>query len=264
MQSMDAGIEIFRQDSAETLNDKPDERHRALIDSVMLSMSSENNLIACARYVMPLATGLFFLLNLCVRVTHCDISPSKWSDQGMFVASEFLSLSWQARQTKLLKLDLEVPDLEGPQALEGTRVSTSESRIPQEEHTQGSSLQEETLPIRTGPPLVVSQAFLEAQGQRLGSVLVFSSCLLPAQKDTLSDFPSKLPQSRWPQHVRSVAEPIPCEDGIMLPPLPSSQVRVLLLQAMILFILAYFQQLILRSLLRVCIVTCIPLNFRVS
>jgi len=224
-----------------------DHRHRALIDSIMQSMDGanehgtcENHLIDCARYVMPLATGLFFLLNLCVRVTHCDISPSKWSDQGMFVASEFLSLSWQARQTKLLKLDLEVPDLEGPQALdlEGTRVSTSESRIPQEEHTQGSSLQEETLPIRTGPPLVVSQAFLEAQGQRLGSVLVSSSCLLPAQKDTLSDFPSKLPQSRWPQHVRSVAEPIPCEDGIMLPPLPSSQVRVLLLQAMILFILA--------------------------
>ena len=176
-----------------------------------------------------------------VRVTHCDISPTNWSDQGIFVASEFLS--WRARQTKLLKLDLEVPDLEGPQALdlEGTRVSTSESRffrIPQEELTQGPSLQEEPLPLRTGPPLVVSQAFLEAQGQRLGSVLVSASCPLPAHKDTLSDSLSKLPQSRWPQHVRSVAEPIPCEDGIMLPPLPSSQFRVLFLQAMILIILA--------------------------
>ena len=101
----------------------------------------------------------------------------------MFVASEFLSLSWQARQTKLLKLDLEVPDLEGPKALdlEGTRVSTPESRIQEQEHTQGSSLQEEPLPLRTGPPLVVSQAFLEAQGQRLGSVLVSASCPLPAR-----------------------------------------------------------------------------------
>jgi hypothetical protein len=42
----------------------------------------------------------------------------------------------------MLKLDLEVPGLEGPKPLdlEGTRVSTSESRIPQEEHTQGASL----------------------------------------------------------------------------------------------------------------------------
>lgn len=70
MQSMDDGIEIIRQESGETLNDKPEERHRVLIDSVMLSMSmdelkSENLSIECARYVMPLATGLFFLLNLC-------------------------------------------------------------------------------------------------------------------------------------------------------------------------------------------------------
>jgi len=63
MHSMDAGIE-----STVVLNDKPDERHRALIDSVILSMSMdelkcENPSIECARYVMPLATGLFFLLN---------------------------------------------------------------------------------------------------------------------------------------------------------------------------------------------------------
>ena len=43
-------------------------RHRALIDSIMQSMDGanengtcENHLIECSMYVMPLATGLFFL-----------------------------------------------------------------------------------------------------------------------------------------------------------------------------------------------------------
>jgi hypothetical protein len=68
MESVDAGIEIIRQESGETLNDKPHERHRAMIDFV-ISMSmdeskSKNPSIQCARYVIPLATSLFLLLNL--------------------------------------------------------------------------------------------------------------------------------------------------------------------------------------------------------